>query len=54
MIGRAPPRGRLARELAIVLVVKLAILALLCQLLRAPEPVRRPGAEAVQQHLLGT
>jgi hypothetical protein len=52
--GRTPRKGRLARELAIVLVVKLALLTLLCQLLRAPEPVRRPGADAVQQRLLGT
>ena len=53
MSGRPPPRERLAREIAIVLVVKLALLTALCQLLRAPEPVRRPGDAAVQQHLLG-
>lgn len=53
MSGRTPLQGRLAREIAIVLVVKLALLTVLCQLLRAPEPVRRPGDAAVQQHLLG-
>jgi hypothetical protein len=46
-------RPRLARELAAVLAVKLALLALLVSQLRAPEPVRRVEGAPVHRHLLG-